>query len=120
MPMVEQSTSIFGVCFRPSRNMPSGPKQTSARSLPVLSIVKSTSTSASSERAATTLAPFSSAVSALARVRFQIETSYPALTSRAAIGAPMRPTPIHPIFMLVPLRSRKMSCGQFLRVGASR
>ena len=80
MPMVEQSTSIFGICFRPSRNMPSGPKQTSARSLPVLSMVKSTSTSASSERASTTFAPFSSAVSALARVRFQIETSYPALT----------------------------------------
>ena len=72
MPIVEESTSIFGICFRPSRNMPSGPKQTSMTSLPVESMVKSTSTSASSARLSTTLAPFSSAVSALARVRFQM------------------------------------------------
>ena len=36
--------------------------------------------------------------SALDRVRFQIVTSWPALSRRSAIGEPMRPTPIQPIF----------------------
>ncbi len=99
MPMVEQSTSSFGTVFSPGRNSPSAPKQTSTRSGPAASIVKRTSTPARSERLSTTVTPLSSPVSALALVRFQTETSYPAASSRATIGAPMRPTPIQPIFM---------------------
>jgi hypothetical protein len=44
------------------------------------------------------LPPWAAKGSALARVRFQIVTSWPALSSRSAIGAPMRPVPIQPIF----------------------
>jgi hypothetical protein len=46
----------------------------------------------------TILPPLAANGSALARVRFQIVTSWPALSRRSAIGVPMRPTPIQPIF----------------------
>ena len=40
--------------------------------------------------------PSSASGSAFARVRFQTVTSSPALASRPAIAAPMRPAPIQP------------------------
>ncbi len=39
----------------------------------------------------------------LARVRFQMVTSWPALMSLSAMGMPMRPAPIQPIFGLCPV-----------------
>ena len=60
-----------------------------------------TSQPASSTGLSTILPPLAANGSALARVRFQIVTSWPALSRRSAIGVPMRPTPIQPIFCAV-------------------
>jgi hypothetical protein len=46
----------------------------------------------------------------LARVRFQIDTSWPALMSRSAIGNPIRPMPIQPIFCVLPVAIAKLLC----------
>src|SRR5690349_12769810 len=44
----------------------------------------------------TIVAPLAASGSALARVRFQIDTGWPAFKRRSAIGKPMRPMPIQP------------------------
>ena len=64
-------------------------------------MANTTSQPASSTGLSTSLPPLAASGSALARVRFQIVTSWPALSRRSAIGVPMRPTPIQPIFCAV-------------------
>ena len=74
-------------------------ERTCSTSLPVETIANTTSQPASSTGLSTILPPLSASGSALARVRFQIDTSWPALSRRSAMGVPMRPTPIQPIFV---------------------
>src|SRR5258706_302510 len=70
--------------------------------MPVETIENTTSQLARSASLSTILAPDFASGSALARVRFQIETSRPAFRSRSAMGKPMRPMPIQPIFCVLP------------------
>ena len=64
--------------------------------------------------------PILASGSALARVRFQIVTSWPALMSRSAMGKPMRPMPIQPIFcaFFVAMFLTPMLSGAVLSQGA--
>src|SRR6185503_12118269 len=94
--MVEQSMQIFGDL--PPESTPSLPKYTCSRSLPSDTIENTTSHEARSASLSTILPPFAASGSAFARVRFQTLTSWPALSRRSAMGRPMRPVPIQPIF----------------------
>jgi hypothetical protein len=95
--MVEQSTNTPGVLPAPERTL-SFPNNTCSRSLPSDTIEKTTSQEAKSGSLSTIFAPLAASGSAFARVRFQTVTSWPALSRRSAMGKPMRPVPIQPIF----------------------
>src|SRR5437016_5261875 len=70
-----------------------------------------TSTGASSATRPTILPPAFASGSALARVRFQIETSRPTANRRSAIGKPMRPMPFQPIFCLfIAMSNSSVAC----------
>ena len=71
--MVEQSTTTGGTL--PAEATPSLPKMTLSRSLPVETMENTTSQPARSLSLSTILPPEAASGSALARVRFQIDTS---------------------------------------------
>ena len=97
LPIDEQSTSVFGKAPRPWGATPSAPKHTSSRSLPVLTMAKSTSTDARSDGLSTMVAPSAASGSALAFVRFHTLIARPDFSSRSAMAKPMRPIPIQPM-----------------------
>ena len=92
---VEQSTTQPGT-WSGSASRPSGPVSTCSRSAGVETIVNTTSCPRRSAIVSATAQPTSVSASALDRVRFQTVTSSPALASREAIAAPIRPAPIQP------------------------
>jgi hypothetical protein len=89
---VEQSTRIRGAFSGSLRSRPT----TCSRSADDVTIVKTTSRSASSTGSSATFAPASTRGSALLRVRFQTVRSRPARPMRAASAAPMCPVPSQP------------------------
>ena len=88
----------MGVLPLPPEATPSLPNTTCSTSLPVETIRNTTSQPASAAGVSTILPPSLASGSALAFVRFQMLTWLPALMRYAAIGSPMRPSPIQPMW----------------------
>ena len=76
---------------------PPAPNRISFRSSVVETMVKTVAQCAIAVLSVTTSAPIWASGSAFDAVRFQTESLCPALTRRAAIASPMRPSPIQPM-----------------------